>query len=291
MTLCLTRPAFCFLLAVTIVLVALTTSPLTRADEGAAARTDKIERPLYARRATTVSGFTMDAYVESFDGLTLQEAFDVEGWTAGLDFTLPLNNRMQLRLLLPVRTEADGTLLEGGEEIDIEGWGGTFDYASVYFEHQLVGTEGGPDRFSYQLGAGHRTAVLETSIGDKYNHRGRSLHAGVRYDRLLSSGAVLLADLELRFYEESDDLNPADLIDDRFFLVSFAGGWIGSSRGRLTPALELTAEMVEDYFAASLVPEVFLHTTETLTLKFGVPIGITSDAPDWGAQFRLSLDF
>ncbi len=251
----------------------------------------EIERPLYARPATTTESFNMDAYFEYFDGLALQEAVELEGWTAGFDFTFPLNRSMQLRFLLPLRTEAEGTLVDGGDDVDIDGWGGTYRFASLYFEHQLVGVDGGPNRLSYQLGAGHRTAVLETSIGDKYNHRGRSLHAGLRYDRLLASGSALLADLEIRSYEESDDLNPGNLNDDRFFLVKFAGGWIGSGRGRISPALELTADLVEDYFAASVVPEVFLRTSDSLSLKFGVPVGITADAPDWAAQVRLSLDF
>jgi len=251
----------------------------------------EVERPLYARPATTAESFSLDAYFEYFDGLTLQEAVDVEGWTAGLDFTFPFSRSMQLRFLLPVRTEADGTLIDGGDEVDIDGWGGTYRFASLHFEHQLVGLDGSPNRLSYALGLGHRTAVLETSIGDKYNHRGRSLHTSLRYDRVLASGGALLADLEVRFYEESDDLNPGDLMDDRFFLVKFAGGWIGSRRGALTPALELTADVVEDYFAVSVVPELYLGATDTLSVKLGVPVGITSDAPDWGAQLRLRLDF
>ncbi|TNF88920.1 MAG: hypothetical protein EP301_03960, partial [Gammaproteobacteria bacterium] len=209
---------------------------------------NEIERPLYARPATTTASFNMDAYFEYFDGLALQEAVDLEGWTAGLDFTYPFSRSMQLRFLLPVRTEAEGVLVDGGEDVDIDGWGGTFRYASLHFEHQLVGVDGGPNRLSYALGLGHRTAILETSVGDKYNHRGRSLHTALRYDRVLGSGAALLADLEVRFYEESDDLNPGNLRDDSFFLVKFAGGWVGSRRGALTPGLELTADLVEDYF-------------------------------------------
>lgn len=248
-----------------------------------------VERPLYARPATTMTSFNMDGYFEYFDALTLQEAVDVEGWTAGLDFTLPFNRSMQLRFLLPLRTEADGVLVAGGGDVEIEGWGGVFRFASLHFEHQLMGTNGGRNRLSYALGIGNRTAVLETSTGDKYNHRGRSLHASLRYDRVLEAGGALLADFELRSYEESDDLNPGNLNDDRFFLVKVAGSWIGRERGRITPAVELTADVVEKYVAVSVVPELFFAATDSLSLKFGTPLGVTSDAPDWGAQARFTL--
>ncbi len=251
----------------------------------------EFERPLYARPATTATSFNMDAYFDYYDGLALQEAVDLEGWTAGFDFTFPFSQSMQLRFQLPVRTEADGVLVDGSGDVEIKGWGGTYQFASLHFEHQILGVDGGPNRLSYQLGLGNRTGNLETSIGDKYNHQGRSLHAGLRYDRLLASGGALLADLELRSYEESDDLNPGNLNDDRFFLVKFAGAWVGESRGRLTPALELTADLVEDYLAVSVVPELYLRTSDALALKFGVPLGVTSDAPNWGAQLRLTVDF
>ena len=39
----------------------------------------EIERPLYARPATTTESFNMDAYFEYFDGLALQEAVELEG--------------------------------------------------------------------------------------------------------------------------------------------------------------------------------------------------------------------
>jgi hypothetical protein len=251
----------------------------------------EVERPLYARPATTATSFNVDAYYEYFEGLTLQEAVDVDGWTAGFDFTVPLNRSMQLRLLLPLRTEADGVLVAGGGDVDIEGWGGTFRFASLHFEHQVMGREGGANRLSYALGIGNRTAALETSIGDKYNHQGRSAHVSLRYDRILDRGGALLMDFEVRSYEESDDLNPGNLNDDRFWLFKLAGGWIGASRGRLTPALELTADVVEEFVAVSVVPELFLGATENFSVKFGVPVGITSDAPDWAAQFRLGLAF
>ena len=48
----------------------------------------EIERPLYARPATTPESFSMDAYIEYFDGLSLQEAVDAENelGVRGFDF-------------------------------------------------------------------------------------------------------------------------------------------------------------------------------------------------------------
>ncbi len=257
----------------------------------AQAAAQEVPRPLYARPATTTTSFNVDAYAEYFDGLALQEAVALEGWTAGLDFTLPFATGIQVRFLLPLRTDAEGVLVNGGEDIDVKGWGGTFRFASLFFEHQVVGREGGRDRFGYFVGIGNRTAVLETGTPDRYNHRGRTVNVGVRYDRLLEGGSILLLDTELRFYEESDDLNPGNLRDDTFFLAKITAGWIGSARGALTPALELTADVVEGYVAVSVVPEVYLLGGRLADLKFGVPLGITSDAPDWGAQFRLTFTF
>ncbi|MEM8768619.1 MAG: hypothetical protein AAGE43_14315, partial [Pseudomonadota bacterium] len=235
--------------------------------------------------------FNMDAYVEVFDGLDLQEAVSLEGWTAGLDFTLPINRTMQFRFLLPVRTEADGVLVDGGDDIDIKGWGGTFRFATLAFEHLIVGENGGPNRLAYMVGAGVRTANLETDTPDRYNHQGRSLHLGIRYDRVLARGGVLMLDTELRFYEESDDLNPGDLIDDRFFWGTINGAWLLKERGPFTPGVELTAALGENWTALSVVPELFIAAGDVVDLKFGVPIGVTTDAPNWGAQFRLTANF
>ena len=252
---------------------------------------EEVTRPLYARPATTTSAFNMDAYVEYFHGLALQEAVALKGWTAGLDFTLPINRSMQFRFLLPLRTEAEAVLVKDDNEIDIdiEGWGGTFRFATLYFEHQVMGGKGSSNRLSYFLGAGNRTSVLRTGTPDRFNHRGRVMNLGVRYDRLLDAGGALLLDTEMRFYPESDDLNPGDQNTDSFVMAKFSGAWIGRRRGFLTPALELTADLMISYAAVSVVPEVFLHAGDAFEMKFGVPVGLTPDAPDWGAQFRLTF--
>jgi hypothetical protein len=248
-------------------------------------------RPVYARPAATMSSFNMEAYFQYVEGLSLQEAVDLDGWTTGLDFTWPFRPNMQLRFLLPIRTEAEAVLIRTGEDIDIEGWGGIFNYATLYFEHQVVGVGEGSNRVSYFAGYGQRTGVLNTGTPDKYNHQGRSLHGGLRYDHDLGGGGLLILDSEIRFYLASDDLHPGDEVDDTFFLGSLKAAWLAGSIGAFTPGVELVADIASGYVAASVVPELILHGSESLDLKLAVPVGISDDAPDWGAQLRMTLSF
>ncbi|HEY5647066.1 MAG TPA: hypothetical protein VIS76_14035, partial [Pseudomonadales bacterium] len=112
-----------------------------------------------------------------------------------------------------------------------------------------------------------------------------------RYERHWSGFGVLLLDAEYRSYEISDDLNPANANDDRFNLFRLTGAWMGPRRGALTPAVEVSMDVVQDYVAAVAVPELFLRAGDTVELKLGVPVGISRDAPDWGAQLRATLVF
>lgn len=255
------------------------------------ARASDFTRPVYARPATTASGFLLEGFYEAFEGLDLQEAVALDGWSAGFDFTFPFNRSMQLRFLLPARTEADGIFVNTGDDAEIEGWGGTFDFATLYFEHQLVGVDDGPNRLAWFGGLGNRTAVLNTGTPDRYNHEGRSAHVGIRYDRLLGGAGKFFLDTEFRFYERSDDLNPADLIDDNFWLGTVTAAWLGAPLGAFTPGLELMADFGDGHTSASIVPELILTTGKTLDLKLAVPVGLTDDAPNWRAQFRLTFAF
>jgi len=258
---------------------------------GSSSTADVVERAIIARPATTTRRFNMDVYGSYVDGLPLQEATDFKGWTAGLDFTAPLNRTMQLRVLLPVRTEGDAVLVSNDEDIHIKGWSGIFDFATLFFEHQVIGRDGGPNRFAYFLGLGWRTGVLETGTYDRYNHQGRSVHLGVRYERRLTTLGTLLLDAEYRDYEVSDDLNPQSLHDDRFDLFRVTGAWIGPRWGVLTPALELSAQAVKSYLPVSIIPELFLHAGRAVEIKAGVPLALTSDGPDWGADLRATITF
>ncbi len=250
------------------------------------------ERPLIARPATTTRKLNMDVYGTYVDGLALQEAKDFRGWTVGLDFTLPISRWMQLRLLMPVRTEGKAVITAGDIDSDIKGWSGIFDFGTLFFEHQLTGRDGGPGRFAYSLGLGWRTGVLETDTPDKYNHQGRNALLGVRYERRFSGGSTALLDAQYRYYEVSDDLNPASLHHDTFNFIRLTGTWMGPRRGVFRPAVELNSEFVpKGYIALSIVPEVFFRPANAFEIKVGVAAGLTSDAPDWGTEMRATILF
>ncbi|MDA1074486.1 MAG: hypothetical protein O3A63_06965 [Proteobacteria bacterium] len=247
-------------------------------------------RPIYARPAATAEGFRLDSYFEYYDGLLMQEAEDLKGWTAGFDLTLPLTSTMALRLLLPVRTEADATIIGTGQDIEIEGWMGVFDFASLYFEHQLSGTQGQPSRFAYYLGFGSRTSTLKTGTHDEYQHQGRNFQVGGRYDYKADSGS-LFVDTGVRWYEPSDDLNPGDPGNDSFWLLTIRTAWLWNGTGTFTPGVELVVDAGESYLSASVVPEIIWQPSDFFHARLGVPLGVSSDAPDYGGQVEISLNF
>lgn len=248
---------------------------------------DDHRTPLIARSAATSDGFYGAVRFDYFDGLDLQEATDLSGWTTALDGTIPISPSMQLRVLLPFRTEAKGTLVKDGTDIEVDGWGGTYDYTSLFFEHQLLGGSAGINHFSYFVGFGARTAVLNTSTPDRYNHTGRSLHLGFRYTRKMNR-ARLFVDSEFRRYERSDDLNPGDLRKDDFemFLLTFS--WLADASSRHTPAIELTTRKADNYTDIALVPEYLISVSSSLELKLGLPIGLSAQAPNYGAKVELA---
>jgi hypothetical protein len=247
-------------------------------------------RPIYARPATTAESFTLDSYIEYFDGMLMQEAEDLKGWTAGLDFTLPLTDYIQIRFLLPVRTEADAVIIDTGEDIKIEGFNGVFDFATLFFEHQLTGRNGEPGRFAYYLGYGSRTAALETGKKDEYHHQGTSYQIGGRYDYQADSGRLFL-DAGLRWYEPSDDLNPGDVLKDNFLLTTLRAAWLWSGTGKLTPGVEIILDATDGYTSASVVPEIIWQPSDLIHARLGIPLGVTSDAPDYGGQIEISFNF
>ena len=248
-------------------------------------------RPIHTRPAATVKSFYLDAYVEYFDGLLMQEATDVKGWTAGLDFTFPFRDNMQIRFQLPVRTEAEAFLLLDESIIDLEGWTGIYDYAALYLEHQLSGGGGEPGNFSYYLGIGFRTSALKTGTEDEFLHRGRTYHMGIRYDYQAENGSsAYFIDTGLRTYAETDDLNPNSMSKDKFNMMIVRAGWLHPGTS-FTPGVEVVADLGDDYSNITLVPEIIWHGSDVFHARLGLAVGASSDAPDYGGEIMVTFNF
>jgi hypothetical protein len=248
-------------------------------------------RPIHTRPASTAENFYLDASVEYFDGLMMQEAIDIKGWTAALDFTVPFNDTMQIRFQLPVRTEAEGLLVLDGSEIDIEGWTGIYDYTALYFEHQLTGGGEEPGNFSYYVGLGFRASSLKTGTEDEFLHRGRTYHMGVRYDYQAEQGSsAYFLDTGLRTYAETDDLNPNSMSRDKFNMLIVRAGWFRPGIS-FTPGVEFVGDLGDDYSNFSLAPEIIWRSGDVFQAKLGLAVGLSPDAPDYGGVIEVSFNF
>lgn len=221
----------------------------------------------------------------------MQEAIDLKGWTASLDLTIPVNETMQFRFEIPVRTEAEGVLLRTENPIDIEGWAGIYENIAMHFEHQLVGGEVEPGNFSYYFGIGSRAATLETGTGDQFIHQARTYYMGARYDYRAESGSsAYFLDAGLRTYAVSDDLNPNSSRGDKFNLGIFRAGWFRPGLS-FTPGVEVVADIGYDYTNISLVPELIWHGNDMFHAKIGLAVGISPDSPDYGGAIEFSFNF
>jgi hypothetical protein len=61
--------------------------------------------------------------------------------------------------------------------------------------------------------------------------------------------------------------------------------------GAVTPGVEVVTDISENYLAAFLIPELIVRVGESLDVKLALPVGVSQDAPDWGAQLRMTLIF
>jgi hypothetical protein len=259
----------------------------------AQAQTDGFERrPIVTRYAKTASSVQVDVTGRYFTQVQMQEADHFDGWGVDLDFTVPFHRTMQFRLLLPIYTDGDAREKETHEDIDIHGYGGVFDFATLFFEQQILAESHAGYNLGYYLGFGYRTDRLKTNIGDYYNHRGRNALAGVRADHWFQGPDIhVLGKLGARYYFDSDDLNPVG--GDEFWLFEGdAAAVFKPWYGRIYPAVELLYRGIEtDYVELSLVPELILAASASVDVKVGGLVGLTNDGEQWGARLQLSGRF
>jgi hypothetical protein len=236
--------------------------------------------PIYTKSARVYSSLVFDAYVEYYTGRKFEEIEDVDATELRVDLSFPIFNRAQLRLSLPFYTSGEGVRVENDENTDLDGHGGTFNFASIGFEYQFLdASQSSVDLLGYASIA-QRTNRLETSHGDYMNHRGKNFKLGARLDSDINPGLLFLTDVGYQYYFDSDDLNPSRNGDSFGQLVATAA--IIKHDRNLKPVLELTYRGdFSDYNNLAIVPEL-IYSFNSMELKLGVPVGISSDADDYG---------
>ncbi len=238
---------------------------------------------------------------QSFKGMELDEADDLEGWTATAQAVFPFSGKYQLRIDFPFKTNADAVVkdnqpMQQGENIDVEGYGGVFDFLTVTFEHQLVFAENAGYNLSYYVGGGRVPDRLDTTKRDlknpdemdPFNHTGMVFMGGVKFDRVHSFGQII-ANAGLRYYTDSDDLHPAG--DDSFPALDARVAAVFSPWGMLHPAVELTyLGDFSDLNQFSVVPQLLLPYKD-MTFKAGAEIGLGGNGNELGAMLQASFRF
>jgi len=247
---------------------------------------DTTVEPLYTKSAKVYNSFVVDAYIEYYRGRQFQEIEDVDATELRIDLTVPVLSRGQLRFSLPFYTDGDGVRISDGGKTDLSGNGGTFNFASLGYEHQFLDAANDSIDLIAYAGLGFRTAKLKTDNGDYMNHRGKNAEVGVRLDGSINPSLMLLGDLGYQYYWDTDDLNPSGG-DDKFgHLVASAA--IIKHDDDLKPALELTYRgNFGDYNNLAIVPEL-IYSFDAVDLKLGIPVGLTNDADDYGVTLGFT---
>jgi hypothetical protein len=246
--------------------------------------------PLLSRWAEASHQVTVKSTFRYFKDAELEEADHFDGWGVDFDLTVPVWKRFQLRLLVPIYTAGEAELVQGGKEIDIEGYSGTFDQPSLFLEQQFLQESNAPVNLAYYVGVGRQLAGLETTTGDVYNHKASVGLLGLKADRRLWDGKLrLVANGGIRYFWASDDVNPART-GDVYLLGEVSIAALAQPVGRIFyPVAELQWQTVElDWNAVYLVPEMIAKVHKHLELKLGVPVGLTSDSDTYNVRFQIT---
>ena len=258
--------------------------------------------PVFARYAQTYHVPTLDLSVEYFRDKPMEEMDDFDGYTVTLDFTYPIDDVSQFELLLPLYTDGEGDYNKPGEafdgrSLDVDGYGGVRDFASIIYERRLSWLESKSDiNIAWLVGAGKRLDTLDAKhngeLVDKFNHKGKNFQVGLKMDTDIGSGAMtLIGNLRYVMFRDTDDINLTG--DDIDFEVLYATGAIMLNKyGRLTPVLELLLEEdFEDYTSFSLSPGIIYTLSDGLDIKLGAPFRLTSDGQDYAGELEMTYRF
>lgn len=250
------------------------------------------QQPISTHFARTQSDISMELTAHNFSDVELDEADNFDGYSAALELTAPFATDKQIRFSVPFYTKGDAYLKPNGQPIDIDGNGGVFDYSTLQFEHQIYVAEEAGFNLAYTLGGGMRTAVLDTTVNDYYNHTGKIALLGINLDKdLHDCDTQLLLNAGVRYYFDADDLHSRGI--SSWAWADIKGAVVFKRWGRyVRPTLELSyLGGFNDYNALSLMPGLIVQVAETASLKFGGILGLTSDGNQRGVIGQLSVSF
>jgi hypothetical protein len=233
--------------------------------------------PIFARYAQTYHAPTLDLEVEYFRDKPMEEMDDFDGYTVTLDFTYPIDDVSQIELLLPLYTDGEGDYNKpgnafDGRSLDVDGYGGVREFASIIYERRLSWLESKTDiNIAWLAGAGTRLDTLDAKhngeLVDKFNHKGDNYQVGLKMDTDIRSGAMtLIGNLRYVVFRDTDDINLTG--DDIDFEEDF-----------------------EDYTSFSLSPGIIYTMSDGLDIKFGAPFRLTSDGQKYAGELELTYRF
>lgn len=255
---------------------------------------DQELRPLVTRYAKTATRITVTGEFKAFREVELQEAENFDGISFNIDLVVPLSKRFQIRFNMPIYTAGEARLVvPPHEDISIWGFGGTYDFANLQGDWQFVRQADRGFNLSISGGAGAALRYLNTSVDDRYNHLGRVALGGLKWDRRFNEHFTLLANAGLRYYWESDDINPVGNGDDEFTHADLSVAAVFNPFHRTVyPVLELAyAGDFGGYDSILIIPELIWPIHTHFELKAGATIGLTSDGEQVGARVQAVVRF
>lgn len=251
--------------------------------------------PLYTLNARNVQGPVVNISHAEFNNVRLDEAEHFDGYTQSVELIIPFGeeNRWEVRLDVPFNTRGSARTLAGAQSIDIRGHGGVFDFASLLVQRELGTTQDGAINSSVYFGYGHRTRELDTTIRDKYNHRGQVVRLGYNIDNATADNPLRLQfTADGRYYFDTDDLNPSTS-SNAFPLMNLSAAVVYNAAAAVKPVLEIVYSTdFEDRQIIQAVPELIIPVTDWLELKGGYAFGHSGgEGSVQTATFRTTFSF
>ncbi|MFO7665784.1 MAG: hypothetical protein R6V76_04130 [Desulfobacterales bacterium] len=252
-------------------------------------------QPIFTRFARTETKIRFDTWYSHFRDVELQEADNFNGWTVGMDVTVPFDfaKGLQLYFNAPLYTEGSLVPAKTDQKSDVHGKGGVFDFPSMQLEWQFMTQEEHGWNVAVRAGAGYSFATLENDgIPDIYNHKGSSALGGLKFDRTINNWLTLAVDMGVNYYIQSDDLNPSGGGDTFAMCNSSVAVVFDPWKHTLYPAFELVYfGNFSDFNSVNLVPELIWRACDGFQIKTAFVWGLTNDGEDYGAEAMASFRF